>query len=196
MVQKALAVIKDLDIGTVAPSHGHIWRKNPQRIIQLYDRWSRQEAEAGAVIVYASMYENTERMMETIAHAISEAGISRVLTHNVSRTHVSFILKDVWQNRALVLGTPTYNTTLFPLMDHFIRILENKALKARILGVFGSYGWTGGALKELIAFGERMKWEIVEPVVEVKCAPTADNLEACKQLGRNVAGKIKENHGV
>jgi len=191
MVQKALARIKDLDIRTVASSHGPVWRKSPGRIIKLYDLWSRQEAEEGACVVYASMYGNTERMMEAVCRALSGRGIKNISTHNVSRTHVSYILKDVWRYKALVLGTPTYNTGVFPHMDHFIRVLENKVLKGRILGIFGSYGWAGGAIQELTAFGERMKWELVLPIVEAKCAPTPDNLAACELLGKNIAVKLK-----
>ena len=191
MVQKALPRIKDLDIAIVAPTHGPVWRKTPRHVIELYDRWSRQEAEDGVVIVYASMYGNTERMMEAVAHSLATEKAGIVKVHNVSRVHPSYVLADVWRYKALILGSPTYNTGLFPLMDHFIRLLENKMLKDRIAGIFGSYGWSGGAMKELTDFVKRLKWELLEPVVEVKGAPFEEDLQNCSLLGRNIAERLR-----
>jgi flavorubredoxin len=175
----------------VASTHGPVWRKNPRRAIDLYDRWSRHEAEEGVVIVYASMYGNTEKMMDAVARSLSSAKTGKIRICNVSRMHPSYILTDIWRYKAIVLGSPTYNTGLFPLMDNLLRLLENKMLKDRVAGIFGSYGWSGGAMKELTDFVTRMKWELVEPVVEVKCAPTEEDLRNCEQLGANIAKRLK-----
>jgi flavorubredoxin len=117
--------------------------------------------------------------------------VAEVRAHNVSRVHPSYILRDLWRYRGLVLGSPTYNTKLFPVMDHFVRMLENKMLKERIVGVFGSYGWSGGGVKELTEFVKRVKWQLVEPVVEAKGAPTEKDLSDCELLGENIAGLLK-----
>jgi flavorubredoxin len=191
MVQKALPRIKDLDITAVASTHGPVWRDNPRHVIDLYDRWSRQEAEEGVVIVYASMYGNTERMMEALTHSLSSEKVGKIRVYNVSRVHPSYILTDVWRYKALLLGSPTYNTGLFPLMDHFIRLLENKVLKDRIAGIFGSYGWSGGAMNELTDFVKRMNWELLEPRVEAKCSPSEEDLRNCALLGRNIAERLR-----
>jgi len=190
MVQKALAKITDLDISVIASTHGPVWRKDPGHVIGLYDRWSRQEAEAGVVIVYASMYGSTEMMMEAVAHALASENAGKVRVHNVSRVHPSYIITDVWKHRALVMGSPTYNMKLFPLMDHFVRLLEGKALKDRIAGIFGSCSWSGGAMPELTGFVRRMQWTLVEPVVEARSAPTEEDLGNCALLGRNIAEKL------
>ena len=112
-----------------------------------------------ALIVYDSLYGNTEKMMEAVARSLESEKVGTLRVYNLSRVHPSYILSDVWRFKAMVLGSPTYNTGLFPLMDHFIRLLENKMLRNRIAGVFGSYGWSGGAMKELSDFVRRMKWE-------------------------------------
>jgi flavorubredoxin len=195
MVQKALAKIQGLDIRMVASTHGPVWRNRPRHAIDLYDRWSRYEAEDGVVIVYASMYGNTEKMMETVARSLESEKTGTLRVYNLSRVHPSFILSDVWRFRAMVLGSPTYNTGLFPLMDHFIRLLENKMLQNRIAGVFGSYGWSGGAMKELSDFVRRMKWELVEPVVEARCSPTEEDLRNCTLLGSNIAQRLRALSG-
>lgn len=191
MVQKAIAKIKDLEIAMVASTHGPVWRSSPRRAIELYDRWSRQEAEPGVVIVYASMYGNTEKMMEAISRGLTPEMSGPVRVHNVSRSHPSYIIADVWRYKAIVLGSPTYNMGLFPLMDHLLRLIENKGLKDRIVGIFGSYGWSGGAIKELTDFAGRMKWQLTEPVIEVKCSPTEEDLRNCRLLGSNIAKTLR-----
>lgn len=193
MVQKALPAIKELDIDIVASTHGLVWRKRPYHVIDLYDRWSRQQTEEGVVIAYASMYGNTEKMMEAVAHSLALEKIGRIRVCNVSRMHPSYILPDVWRHSALILGSPTYNTKLFPDMDHFIRLLENKMLKKRIVGIFGSYGWSGGAMNELSDFVKRMQWELLEPLVEARCSPTEEDLRNCALLGRNIAERLRSD---
>jgi len=191
MVQKAIARIKDLEISMVASTHGPVWRNRPRHAIELYDRWSRQEAEDGVVVVYASMYGNTEKMMEAISRSLTAEMTGPLRVHNVSRSHPSYILADIWRYRALILGSPTYNMGLFPLMDHLLRLLENKGLNNRIVGLFGSYGWSGGAIKELTDFAGRMKWQLTEPVIEVNCSPTEEDLRNCTRLGSNIANTLK-----
>lgn len=191
MVQKALAKIQGLDIAVIASTHGPVWRKDPGRIISLYDRWSRQEAEDGVVIVFASMYGSTAKMMEAVANSLASERAGKIKVHNVSRVHPSYIITDVWRYRALLLGSPTYNTKLFPLMDQFIRLMENKALKDRVAGIFGSCSWSGGAMVELKDFVNRMNWTLLEPVIEARCSPTDEDLRNCAVLGRNIAERLK-----
>jgi len=190
-VQKAIQKLKGLDISVVAPSHGPIHRENPGRIITLYDRWSRNETECGAVIVFGSMYGNTQKMAETVARAMAEEGIEKMAYHDISRSHISYVVKDIWKYKGLVLASCTYNTTLFPPMADLIMHLRNKMMKGRMLGILGSYSWSKGALAELQNFADSGDWELVEPTVEVKSAPFGEDLEKCMNLGRNMAQKMK-----
>jgi len=193
MVQKAMTRLKDVQVKIVAPTHGPIWRKHPERIIDLYDRWSRYEAEEGVVIAYASMYRSTERMAEAAAEGLSEQGLAAVRVHNVSQSHVSYIIRDIWRYKGLILGSPTYDTKVFPLMDSLLRLLETKMVKKRVVGIFGSYGWAGGAVKAMTEFVKNSGLELVEPAVEAKFAPDAGEIEQCRQLGRNMARYIRES---
>lgn len=190
MVQKAIAKVGTLGIKILAPTHGAVWRTQPRVAVDWYDRWSRQETKSAAVVAYGSMYGNTQKMAERVARALVDAGV-HTLVHNLSHSHASYVLRDIWTSRALVLASPTYNTGLFPTMDDLVRLLKNKLIKDRLLGVVGSYGWTGGAAKALTAFAERSKWRIVEPVVEVRCAAGDQDLERCAQLGRNLAAAVR-----
>ncbi len=193
MVQKELSSLADLKIKTIASTHGPVWRSNPGHIIRLYDRWSRQETDDGAVLVYASMYGNTEKMMEAIARTLAGEGITKLKVYNVSKNHLSYIVKDIWRYKAVIFGSPTYNTKLFPLMGNLIRFLQNEMLKSRVAGLFGSYGWGGGAIKELRESVTAMKWNLVEPVVESKGAATEETIEDCILLAKNIAAALRSS---
>jgi len=192
MVQRAIAKLKGLSIAVIAPSHGPIWRKDPSHIVTLYDRWSRHETEEGVTLIYASMYGNTRRMMEAISLSLAEEGVEKVRVYDISRTHISFVLVDIWRFRGMIFGSPTYNTTLFPLMQNLVNVLRNDELKNRYIGVFGSYSWSKGAVSALHDFACCGRLTLVEPVVECKCAPTETDIEQCVLLGKNMARAIRK----
>jgi len=187
MVLKAIDKVKHLDIKVIGATHGPILRENPGAIIEKYAKWSRQETENGVVIVFGSMYGNTEKMAEHIARSLAEQGVEKVIIHDISRSHVSYIIRDIWRYKGLVLGSCTYNMNLFPLMEQLIGILENDAIKNHVLGIFGSYSWSGGAVKRLREFSEKSKLETLEPVIEAKCSPGEDDLEQCDLLSKAMA---------
>jgi len=191
MVQRAIEKLQGAKISVVASTHGPIWRRHPEGIIERYAKWSRQETEPGAVIVYGSMYGNTEAMVESVARGLMEAGIKKVRIHNVPRTHPSFILNDIWRFRALIFGAPTYNTKLFPPMDDLMGLVTNMKLTNRIAGIVGTFGWSGGAVAELRRYCEQAGYALIEPIVEAKCAPGLEDLDRCRQLGRKLAEMIK-----
>ena len=194
--QKAIAKVRTLGLSIICPSHGPILRSDPMHLVDLYDKWSRHETEEGVVVVYGSMYGNTKNMTDAIARSLSESGINKVIVHDAARANLSFLVRDIWRFKGLVMGSCTYNTELFPPMAGLCRTLANKMMKNRVLGLCGSYSWSRGALAELQAFAVKGDWELVEPSIEVKSHPTDEDLEACALLGRNVAEAVKRGtHG-
>lgn len=190
MVQKAIAKLAGIEINIIAPTHGVVWRRNPGHILGLYDRWSRHEGEQGVVLVYGSMYGNSGKMMEAVAKGLSDKGLCKVRIHSVSTTHLSYLIRDAWRFKGLILGSPTYDMGLYPPMQFFIDMLERKKLRNRILGLFGTYGWSGGGVKTLKRFADEGNWDLVEPVVEACCCPTPADLDHCRALGQAVATRI------
>ncbi len=189
-VQKAIQKVRGLDLRVICPAHGPVLRSDPMKVVDLYDRWSRHETERGVVVVYGSMYGNTKKMAEEIARAIALEGVEKVILHDISKSHISFVVRDMWRYRGLVLASCTYNTGLFPSMESLVHSIQNKMPKNRVLGVCGSYSWSKGALAALLQFGEKGNWELVEPHVEVCSSPTAEDLALCRELGRNVAAAL------
>ena len=192
MVQKAISKLSDLEIEIIASTHGPVWRDNPERIISDYDRWSKQEKEQGVVMVYGSMYGNTQKIVEEIARNLATEGIKNIKIYNISKTHVSHIINDIWKYEGLILGSCTYNMGIFPKMDYLLRILENKNIKNHTLGIFGSYSWSGGAVSRLEEFADNLNYDYVDPAVEIKCSATEEDFADCAKLAKSVAQQIKE----
>lgn len=190
MVVKAYEKVKDLDLQIIAATHGPVWRENPQYIIDEYVKWSTYQTKKGVVIVYGSMYGNTKVLAEEIARTLAEEGIKEVRLYDVSRTHLSYLISDIWNYKGLILGACTYNTEIFPPVAALTDALANRQIKNHILGIFGSYSWSSAAVKKLQAFNEKVKLPLIEPVIESKFSPTDEKLEKCRQLARNMAKEI------
>ena len=140
-VQAALKKLAGIKLDYICSTHGPVWHENIEKVIGMYDSMSKYETEPGLVICYGTMYGNTERAAEVIARAASEAGVKNIVMYNVSKTHHSYIIRDVFRYNALIVGAPTYNTGLYHEMDVLLAELANKDIKNHKLGWFGSYGW-------------------------------------------------------
>jgi len=190
VVQAALKKLGGLEITNIFPSHGTLFRKDIKQVISLYDKWSKQEGEPGAVVVYGSMYGNTKRMAEAVCSGLADAKVKDVRIYDSSRADMSSMLRDIWRFKGLALLSCTYNTVLYPPMDALCSKLLNRAPKNKVLGIAGSYSWSKGALTALQGFAEKIKLEKVAPEVEVYTAPTAEDLEKCFELGKNLGEAI------
>ena len=192
-VQNALKKLQGLQIDYFCATHGPVWHENVSRVIDIYDRLSRYEAEPGLVICYGTMYGNTERAAEAVARAASEAGVKNIVMYNVSKTHHSYIIRDVFRYNALIVGAPTYNTGLYHEMEVLLSELSQKDIKGRLLGCFGSYGWASKAVGEILRWNdERLHYELVGQPVEIKQALTADTAAQCEALGRAMAERLAQ----
>ncbi|KXB06488.1 hypothetical protein AKJ52_02170 [candidate division MSBL1 archaeon SCGC-AAA382C18] len=189
-VQAALGKLQDVEVEMVAPTHGPVWRSEPETIINLYDKWSSMKGEDGITLVYGSMYGNTAEMMGAIAEGVRSCNCTNFKILDASRTSLSFLLMEAWRRQGIIIGSPTYDARIFPPVDNFLKLVERKKLKERVAGVFGSYGWSGGAVDRLQSTVQNLDWELVEPVAEFQGKPTEEELEKGRKLGEKVAKKI------
>lgn len=111
--------------------------------------------------------------------------------YDVSKTHVSHIINEVWKYKGLILGSCTYNNGLFPPMKHLVNVIQMNNMRNHILGVFGSYSWSGGAVKSLRGFAETCEYDFIENVVEAKCSPTVEDLDKCAEIAKEMAKRLK-----
>ncbi len=191
MVQKAFKKLDGYDIRTICSTHGPIWRKDVNKVIFLYDKWSKFETEDGVVIIYGSMYGNTEKMADVIARKLSEEGIKKIRIHDASKTHLSYLINDIWRYKGVILGSCAYNSGMLPTMENLTRTLEHMGVKEHLLGLFGSYSWNGGGVKSLFKFHENMDWELVSDPVDTKGIPGTEAFEKCEVIAKAMADKLK-----
>ena len=190
-VQNALKKLAGIPLDYICSTHGPVWHEHLNKVVALYDQMSRYETEEGLVICFGTMYGNTERMAEVIARAASQAGIKNIVMHNVSKTHHSYIIRDVFRYRGLIVGAPTYNTGLYHEMDVLLRELANRDIKNHYLGWFGSYGWAGKAVAKIKEWNDtQLHFEPVGKPVEMRQALTADVAAQCSELGKAMAERL------
>ena len=190
-VQMALKKLAGVKLDYICATHGPVWHQYIDRVVALYDRLSRYEAEPGLVICYGTMYGNTERAAEVIARAAAEAGVKNIVMHNVSKSHHSYIIRDVFRYRGLIVGAPTYNTGLYHEMDVLLSELSQKDIKGRLLGWFGSYSWASKAVAEISRWNdEKLHYEPVGTPVEIRQALTPETFAQCEELGRAMAAAL------
>ena len=187
-VQKALQKLSGVDINMICPTHGPIWSEQKSKAIEIYDRLSRYEGLNGVTLIYGSMYGHTGQMADTIASALADGGIRDIVIHNVSNSHPSYILRDIFNYKGVIIGSPTYSNQIFPEIESLLGRIEHREIKNRLFGYFGEFTWAGAAVKRLAAFGETMKWKIIGNPVEQKQNISTE--EQCIALGKAMAEAI------
>jgi anaerobic nitric oxide reductase flavorubredoxin len=191
-VLNAIAKLSDVPVSIIAPSHGLIWREKPQLIVDLYRTWAEYatgQTEAGITMLYGSMYGNTEKMMNAVAQGISQEGVPLTI-FDVAHTHVSYILPYLWKQRGVIIGAPTYEGSLFPLMVQVLDMAAQKRIRNKKVARFGSYGWSGGAQRHFERLIQPLKWELTDSF-EFVGSPSDEDLRRGETLGSQFARLIK-----
>ncbi len=188
MGQKALEKIKDLPIDVIAPSHGPIHR-NPARILNVYRKWSNGETKKKAIVVYVSMWGSTEKMIRPIVDTLTSEGIE-VALYNLVVSDIGDVAKDLVDSRAIVLGAPTVLGGAHPLAVYATYLVKALKPPAKFGAVLSSYGWGGGAIKNIQEVLGPSKLEIIG-ALEINGPPSEENLKQVVDLGRILAEKIK-----
>jgi flavorubredoxin len=178
-----------LEFEMICPDHGIIWRKNPQRIIDAYVRWCAQRPRKKAVVVYDTMWHSTEKMATAIVSGIAKEGVPAKPLH-LRKWHRSEIMTEVFDARAVVVGSPTLNNQLYPSLADFLTYMKGLKPLNKLGAAFGSYGWSGEAVKLLNRELEEMKFELIDPGMKVQYVPDKDALKACYELGRKIAKAV------
>ena len=191
-VQKALQKLGGLPVSTICSTHGPVWTgENIPRVVGVYDKLSRYEAEEGVVIAYGSMYGNTEQMAEAIAEELYEQGIKNIVIHNVSNTNHSSILADIFRYKGLIIGGPTYSNQIYPEVEALLSKIAVRDVKGRYMGYFGSFCWASAAVKRIGEYNEKLKFELVGNPVDMKQGMKADVYKMCRELGKAMADRLK-----
>jgi len=189
-IQRALDKVKNIDFRIIGPSHGPVYR-NPKRIVELYEQWARGPLKPKAVILYVSMWGETEILAQSIAESMRAEGIEAI-PFNLLVSEVTYILREIVDASATVIGSPTFVNEAHPLVLRTAQIIRAYKPRGKIAGVFGSYGWGRGAVTQITDMLQKSGLEIVE-TLEVRGKPKKDDLEKAASFGRHVAQRIKES---
>jgi flavorubredoxin len=179
-----------LSFRTIAPDHGPIWRKETGGIIGSYAKWAAQKPEAKAVVVYATMWHSTEKMARAVSEGLAAGGL-RVKLMSMDEVHRSDVVYELLGAGALAVGSPTLNNHLLPNMADILTYLKGLKPRNLIGAAFGSYGWSGEAVKEIEEILAEMKVEMAEEGIRVKNVPDAEVLARCYELGKTMAEKVR-----
>jgi len=178
----------NLEVRTIAPAHGLIWRRNPKIIVDIYYRLARAEPSGRkVVIVYDSMYGFVEQAVKVLAEELSRRGYEVRLFPFTDRdhAHVSDIIGEVLDSYAVILGLSTYEGKIFPQMEYVVRLLIDKVNAEKPVLLVTTYGWGKVSEEYLRSLLKGSQFKVVD-VVHIHGAPRGEDIERLRQA----AGKF------
>jgi flavorubredoxin len=193
-VLSAISKFTDTPIKMVTPSHGLIWRKDPGRILQLYQTWSEyyhQPAEVGITALFGTMYRNTEHALNAALAGIASEGVP-VRVHDVRKTHVSYILPDLWTRRGVLVAAPTYEGGLFPPLMDVLMMADRKRMVNKTAAYLGSKAWSGGGQADFERIAEKMNWQVLNAFTFLG-GPSETDLSRAYEMGVQLARAVKSD---
>ncbi len=180
-----------LDIRTVAPDHGPVWRSDLPKILGLYRKWAEQQPTPKAVIVYNTMWHSTERMARAIEEGLVSGGAA-VKSMSMEVFHRSDVAYELLDAGALIAGSPTLNNNMLPAMADVLTYLKGLKPKNLTGAAFGSYGWSGEAAAQVNDILSEMKVDLASEPIKAKYVPDGEVLAKCFDLGKSIALRIRK----
>lgn len=193
-VQALFKKLAGLKLNMICSLHGLIWRGDSVPfILDLYDKWSLYEPEKkGVVLVYASMYGNTENVMNALANKLAQRGVRDMRMYDVSKTHASYIISDLWKYSNMVIGSPTYNMHLYFVMDALLKDISVLGLKDRKVSIIGNHSWASAAMKSMKEQIEAMNnMELVGTPIDVRSRLKVDREAELDELADAIVESLK-----
>lgn len=191
LVKAKVEQIKKLNLAIelIAPSHGVIWRDNPLQIVEKYYEWSRDYQENQVVIAYDTMWEATKRMAQAIAEGVTEQGI-KVKVFNASKKDRTDMLTEIFKAKGIIIGSSTINNGILSGAAALLEEIKGLKFQNKAAAAFGSYGWSGEGPKIITQKLEEAKLPVVLDSLRITWQPTPENLEECKEFGKQFAAKL------
>ncbi len=182
-----------LDIDMIAPDHGMIFRggKDVAYALNLYREFAEQKIQKRALIIYDTMWHSTERMAYAIAEGLTAAGVpSRIMA--LKNHHHSVVMTELARCGLVVVGSPTHNNTILPLVAGLLTYMKGLRPQNRLGGAFGSFGWSGECVKIIGDWLESMGMELPVPAVKSKFVPKHNSFKECFEMGKALGEALCE----
>ena len=193
MITKKVKLILDMNlpICMICPSHGVIWKDNPMQIVNQYLTWANAYQENQVTLVYDTMWQSTRLMAEAIADGIQQAAPdTTVKIFNIAKDDKNDVLTEIFRSKAVLVGSPTINYGHSFAIAGLLEMMKGLKFKKKKAAAFGSYGWSGDAVKQINALLTEAGFELVNEGIAKLWVPDDTALEDCRQYGRNFAENL------
>lgn len=193
-VQALLKKASGIDIKIICPLHGPVWRSNLRYFLDKYDKWSRYEPEEkGVMVVYASMYGNTESAASAVATKLVEKGMTNVVMYDVSNTHVSYLISETFRLSHVALASVTYNLGMYPLIHNYLTDMKALNLQKRTFAIVenGSWACKSGTLMQKFLENEMKQITVLDEKITMNSAMNDDNLPDLNALADSIIESMK-----
>ena len=175
-------------IKMICPSHGLIWRKDPTQIVNKYLEWADSYKENQITIIYDTMWNSTRKMAEAIAKGIKNLDKEvEVKLMNTSKDDKTDVLTEVFKSKTILVGSPTVNNGYLHSIAGILEMIKGMKLKGKKAAAFGSYGWSGEAVKQITEELKKSGLEILNDGIRVEWTPGVEMENKCIEFGENVA---------
>lgn len=197
-VMDALRLIEPLKISQIAPTHGPILRERPRRYITHYRELSTSSLsrevgdsdDRSLIIFYMSSYGNTARMAEEISEGASVVEGVRVSLYDLEGGETDPFVDLIEEADALMFGSPTINGDAVKPVWDLLSSLAVVNIKGKLGAAFGSYGWSGEAVRMIEDRMRGLKMHIPQQGIRIKLIPTDEELKECRNFGLQIAEKL------
>lgn len=177
----------NLPIKMICPSHGLIWRKNPEQIIQKYLDWANNYQENQITILYDTMWNSTRKMAEAIAEGIQNKDKQvTIKIMNTSKDDKTEVLTEVFKSKAILVGSPTVNNGYLHSIAGILEMIKGMKLKNKVAAAFGSYGWSGEAVNQITESLKKAGFTVNTEGIKVMWTPDKDMTKQCIEFGENI----------
>ncbi len=182
----------NVPVNMICTSHGVIWRKDPLQIVNKYLEWAKDYQEDQITIIYDTMWDSTRKMAEAIAAGIGQADAKvAVKLFNSARSDKNDIITEVFKSKAIVAGSPTINRGILSSLAGILEEMRGLGFKNKKAAAFGSYGWSGEAVKMI---SEKLKeggFALVNDGLNELWAPDGKGREECVNFGKALVPQLK-----
>ena len=181
----------NLPVDMICPSHGIIWKENPMQIVEKYIQWSNAYQENQITIAYDTMWQSTRKMAEAIAEGIRSVDNDVTLKIvNVAHDDKNDVLTEMFHSKAVLIGSPTINYGISFAISGLLEMMKGLKMRNKKAAAFGSYGWSGDAVKIINNLLKEGGFELVDDGLAKLWVPDEQTIEECREYGRNFAKSL------
>lgn len=186
VIKKIQEILKfNLPVDMICPSHGIIWKDNPLQIVEQYMKWADAYQENQITIIYDTMWNATRKMAEAIAAGIREADKSiTVKIFNSSKEDKNDVITELFCSKAILIGSPTVNNGYLHSLGGLLEMVKGLKFKKKSAAAFGSYGWSGEAVKQLNEELNKCGFQVIDEGHRALWVPDEEELTQCREYGK------------